>query len=99
VLEERFRHFYFQGGRMSKKIRWAAFLIAMILSGVAKNEVLAGCITNRNSSMDCDSTGFNCYCAGRGDGCSACTNIGNGGGWSICYYDYHTGDMDCTYQN
>ena len=49
--------------------------------------------------MECDYTGQDCYCAHTGDGCSVCTNIGDGG-WDICYYDYHTGDMDCTtYQN
>jgi hypothetical protein len=84
---------------MSRKIRWSAFLMAMALSLVAENQVLAGCITNHNSSMSCGEDGSDCYCAGTGDGCTVCTNIGGGGGWSICYYDWNTGDMDCTYQN
>lgn len=85
---------------MSRKIRWAAFMIAMVLSAVAANEVLAGCFTARNSSMICGSDGLSCYCAGTGDGCSVCSNTGGGGGpWSICYFDYHTSDMNCTYQN
>jgi len=70
-----------------------------ILFGFTEKKVSAGCFTNRNSVMTCDGSGFNCYCSGRGDGCSVCTNVNDGGGWSICYYDYHTGDMDCTYQN
>lgn len=85
---------------MSRKIRWAAFLIAMVLSAVAENEVLAACFTNHNSSMFCGDDGFNCYCAGHGDGCTVCSNTGGGGGgWSVCYYDWNTGDMNCTYQN
>jgi hypothetical protein len=84
---------------MKKTLRWAALVFVILASVMAGRELTAGCINNRNSTMECDNTGQDCYCARTGDGCSACTNIGDGG-WSICYYDYHTGDMDCTtYQN
>ncbi len=83
---------------MRRRVRWAAFLVAMVLFAVAENKAMAGCINNRNSEMYCDASGNSCYCAGRGDGCSACFNTG-GGGWSLCYYDVRTGDMNCTYQN
>jgi hypothetical protein len=84
---------------MSRKIRWAAFLIAMILSFAAEQKVLASCVNNSNSSMTCDESGSSCYCAGTGGGCSACYSGGGGSKWQLCYYDWNTGDLDCVYSN
>jgi len=86
---------------MSRNIRWAAFLFAMILSFVATREATAilACIENPTMGYSCDRQGFDCYCAGSGGGCTSCHHggVGGGGGSSDCVYDWETGDLDCKY--
>ncbi len=87
---------------MSRKIRWAAFLIIMILTFVAGKDASAGCISNATNSLTCEDDGTNCYCSGSGGGgCSACfTRGGRGdGSWDLCYTDWVSGDEDCFYSD
>jgi hypothetical protein len=86
---------------MSRKIRWAALLIALILSFVAEKEAVAiwACIETSTEGMICNDQGLDCSCAGSGGGCSSCFHGGGGGGSSECTYDWITGDEDCVYQN
>jgi hypothetical protein len=86
---------------MSRNIRWAAFLIALILAFVAEKEAVAilFCIENPALGMTCNDQGLNCSCGGSGGGCSSCFHGGGGGGSSDCVYDWATGDLDCIYSN
>jgi hypothetical protein len=86
---------------MSRNIRWAAFLFAMILSFVAAKEATAilACVNSPTMGYSCDRQGFNCACFGSGGGCSSCFHGGGGGGSSDCVYDWATGDLDCIYSN
>lgn len=87
---------------MSRNMRWAAFLFAMILTFGAVKEAPAilACIENPTMGYSCDRQGFNCACVGSGGGCSSCFHGGGGGGGSSdCVYDWDTGDLDCIYYN
>jgi hypothetical protein len=85
---------------MSRKVRWAGLLIAILLSFGALKGASAYCLDNSNSSLQCESEGTDCYCGATGGGCSSCFNSkGGGDSWSLCYYDWETEDVDCTYAN
>lgn len=82
---------------MSRKFRWKALLSAMILSLASVKPTSAGCINNPNSDMAV--IDGQTVCAYTGDGCSACSSTGRRGegSWDICYHDWETGDLVCTY--
>jgi hypothetical protein len=87
---------------MSRNIRWAAFLIALMLAFVAEKKVgaIIFCIENSTNNMICNDQGLDCSCGGSGGGCSSCFHGGGGGGGSSdCVYDWATGDLDCIYSN
>lgn len=84
---------------MSRTVRWIALLLALTVSFVAGNKASAGCISNQNSALR-EIEGQE-VCAGTGGGCSACFSSGGrgSGSWDLCYYDWVTGDLNCTYYN
>jgi hypothetical protein len=84
---------------MSRTVRLGILLLAGILSFVATHQASAACISSDNSHLAVIE-GIE-TCAGTGGGCSACFTSGRrgGGSWDLCYYDYHTGDLACTYYN
>lgn len=85
---------------MSKLVRLVAVLIVGILSFTAVvNRASASCISNSNSELAEIEGSY--VCAYTGDGCSACFHSGSrgAGSWELCYFDYHTSDLACTYYN
>ena len=84
---------------MSRTVRLGVLLLAGALSFVASKNASASCISNNNSSLTYIE-GI-ATCANTGDGCSACfTREPRGAGsWNLCYYDFHSGDLNCTYYN
>lgn len=84
---------------MLRTIRFGASLLVLTLAFAAGRPVSAGCLDNPNSELvtiDDDAT-----CAYTGGGCSVCFTGGprGGGSWDLCYYDWETGDLNCTYEN
>jgi hypothetical protein len=84
---------------MSRTVRLGAGLLAGALAIFASKSASASCVSSNNSSLTYIE-GI-ATCANTGGGCSACfTNGPRGdGSWNLCYFDYHTGDYDCTYYN
>ncbi len=85
---------------MSRMIRLVVVLLVGILSFVsAGTKASAGCLNNRNSELTIIDGQE--VCAYTGDGCSACYTGGKrgNGSWDLCYTDWATGDMACTYYN
>jgi hypothetical protein len=85
---------------MNRTIRLGMLMLAGVLSLIATSKVLsASCINNNNSHL-AEIEGI-ATCAGTGDGCSVCfTREPRGAGsWNLCYFDYHTSDLACTYYN
>jgi hypothetical protein len=82
---------------MSRTVRWIALLFALTLAFAAGNHASASCITNHNSELSVIDGQE--VCAYTGDGCSACFSSGGRGpgSWDLCYYDWATGDLNCTY--
>jgi hypothetical protein len=82
---------------MSKTVRWSTLLLFLILSLTTGSPASAGCIENPNSDMS--QIDGQTVCAYTGDGCSACSSTGRRGegSWDICYYDWDSGDLVCTY--
>lgn len=89
---------------MSRNLRLAALLIALILSFVAEKAAMAVlfCVDNPTEDMTCNDQGLDCSCGGSGGGCSSCHRGGvggGGGGSSDCVYNWVNQDFDCVYLN
>jgi hypothetical protein len=84
---------------MRRMIRWFMVALILIVSVSAGKPASAGCISDPNAALsyiDGQET-----CAYSGGGCSACFTGGRrgGGSWDLCYYDWNSGDLVCTYEN
>jgi hypothetical protein len=83
---------------MSGTVRWGAMLFAVVLLLTANQPASAtSCLDTRNSHL-AEEDGES-FCGGTGGGCSSCfTRDPRGdGSWDLCYYDWSSGDLVCTY--
>lgn len=83
---------------MSRIVRLSTLLVvvALFLFGGAPVSATS-CISDSRASMN-EIDGIY-VCSFAGGGCSSCFSRDprGGGSWDLCYYDWATGDLHCTY--
>jgi hypothetical protein len=83
---------------MNRSRRWFALLIGVVLS-IALGTVPAHAFCYDDPHSSYTFVDGSAVCAYSGGGCSYCFVSGGrgSGSWDLCYYDWVTSDMTCTY--